>query len=497
MHLFVELSYVLACENKQKVLIVKCPADNKEQKQFLGYEWSSAKGNEGIKYINQSVVAPEIEDAETKELVQKISGLHNINTPLYNPNNRNDSNKINQYIQENFHGKELPVIESLSSVVSYHNLTDLLDFSRVNFNKPITLSPKKISVIQSKWDLVKLETLAKDLYAGGDAPKTNYSETKTSKFQIPIYANGFENKGLYGYTDTPIVKEPCVTISARGTLGYTEIRTEPFVPIVRLIVLIPNDLIELQYLKLALTKVDFVDSGAVIPQLTIPKVKSIKIPLPPKAVQQELIKEINVIENEVEKAEKTIIKANEDIEGYYAELFQKSNQKFKFSNDELFEVSIGRRVLAKDVTEDANSGIPVYSANVLKPFGYINKKLLDNFDAGSILWGIDGDWMVNTIEPNNPFYPTDHCGVIRVKSKELNYKYVAWVLRKAGIDERFNRANRAATERIKGIIIQAPPIKDQLKSIEKIEKLEAIIKREQDIITASPDKKNEVMKKYL
>ena len=53
--------YVLACENKQKVLIVKCPADNKEQKQFLGYEWSSAKGNEGIKYINQSVVAPEIE----------------------------------------------------------------------------------------------------------------------------------------------------------------------------------------------------------------------------------------------------------------------------------------------------------------------------------------------------------------------------------------------------------------------------------------------------
>ena len=489
--------YVLASENKQKVLVVKCPADNKEQKQFLGYEWSSAKGNEGIKYINQSVVAPEIEDAETKELVQKISGLHNINTPLYNPNKRNDGNKINHYIQENFQGKELSILESLSSFVSYHSLTDLLDFSRVNFNKPITLSPKKISVIQSKWDLVKLETIAKDLYAGGDAPKIDFSKTKTAKFQTPIYANGYENKGLYGYTNTPIVKEPCVTISARGTLGYTEIRTEPFVPIVRLIVLIPNDLIELQYLKLVLTKVDFVDSGSVIPQLTIPKVKSIKIPLPPKVVQQELIKEINVIENEVEKAERAITKAKEDIEGYFSELFQKSNSKYKLSNDELFEVSIGRRVLAKDVSGDANSGIPVYSANVLKPFGYINKQLLENFDQGSILWGIDGDWMVNTIEPNNPFYPTDHCGIVRVKSKELNYKYVAWVLRKAGIEERFTRANRAATERIKGIIIQAPPIKDQLKLIEKIEKLEAIIKREQDIVIASTDKRNEVMKKYL
>ena len=489
--------YVLASENKQKVLIVKCPVDKKEQKQFLGYEWSSAKGNEGIKYINQSIISVDVDDTETKELVQKISGLHNINTPLYNPNNRNDSNKINHYVQENFQGKELPVIESLSSVLAYHNLTDLLDFSRVNFNKPITLSPKKISVIKSKWDLVKIETIAKDLFAGGDAPKTNFSKTKTTKLQIPIYANGYENKGLYGYTNTPIVKEPCVTISARGTLGYTEIRTEPFVPIVRLIVLIPNDLIELQYLKIALSKVDFVDSGAVIPQLTIPKVKSIKIPLPPKDVQKELIKEFNVIENEVENAEKVIIKSKEEIEVYFSELYSKSNSKYKLSNDELFEVSIGRRVLAKDVTQDINSGIPVYSANVLKPFGYINKELLENFDEGSILWGIDGDWMVNTIKPNIPFYPTDHCGIIRVKSKDLNYKYVSWVLKKLGVEERFSRANRAATERIKGIVIQAPPIKDQLKLIEKIEKLESIIKREQGIIKISPDKKKGIIEKYL
>lgn len=42
--------------------------------------------------FNQSNIAADIDDAETKELVQKISGLHNINTPLYN--NHNDISKI-------------------------------------------------------------------------------------------------------------------------------------------------------------------------------------------------------------------------------------------------------------------------------------------------------------------------------------------------------------------------------------------------------------------
>jgi len=181
----------------------------------------------------------------------------------------------------------------LSKVIAYNNLVDMLDFSRTNFSKTITLTAKKNTVIESKWPLVKLEDVAQKFFAGGDAPKVNFSKTKTDKLKIPIYANGFENKGLYGYTNTAIVNEPCITISARGTLGYTEIRLEPFVPIVRLIVLVPNNKTTVQYLKIAISLVDFNDSGAVIPQLTVPKVKSIKIPLPPKKVQQKLIDEFD------------------------------------------------------------------------------------------------------------------------------------------------------------------------------------------------------------
>jgi type I restriction-modification system DNA methylase subunit len=40
--------FVLASLNPQKVLIMKSPSKIKE---FLGYDWSTAKGNEGIKYL--------------------------------------------------------------------------------------------------------------------------------------------------------------------------------------------------------------------------------------------------------------------------------------------------------------------------------------------------------------------------------------------------------------------------------------------------------------
>ena len=46
--------YLLAKSNEQPVLIIKSPADNTANKRFLGYEWSSRKGDEGIKYIGSA-----------------------------------------------------------------------------------------------------------------------------------------------------------------------------------------------------------------------------------------------------------------------------------------------------------------------------------------------------------------------------------------------------------------------------------------------------------
>ena len=168
------------------------------------------------------------------------------------------------------------------------------------------------TVINSGHEMKKLEDVAEKLVAGGDVPKNNLSEIKTDKFNIPIFANGVKDKGLYGYTDIAKIKKPSITISARGTLGYTEVRNEMFYPIVRLIVLTPNvDLANIFYLKHIISRIDFTDSGSVIPQLTVPNVKSIQIPVPPLNIQQQLVAEVEQLETEITEAQAVIDNATE------------------------------------------------------------------------------------------------------------------------------------------------------------------------------------------
>lgn len=118
---------------------------------------------------------------------------------------------------------------------------------------------------------------------------------------------------------------------------------------------------------------------------------------------------ISEIENDFEKAQSDLV------------------QNFRLNNSKIFDISIGKRVTNKEI-EDSTVGIPIFSANVFQEFGYINKELLDNFELPSVIWGIDGDWMVNYIEKHKPFYPTDHCGVMRVKSEDINPRYLTWAL---------------------------------------------------------------------
>ena len=122
---------------------------------------------------------------------------------------------------------------------------------------------------------------------------------------------------------------------------------------------------------------------------------------------------------------------------------------------------------------------PVYSANVFRPFGYIDKLLITEFHVPSVLWGIDGDWQVNYIPENEPFYPTDHCGVLRVKNEEkIHPRYLAWALNKAGTSRGFTRSLRASIDRIKKLRIDLPDPKSQKKVVDEVFKLE------QQIITA-------------
>lgn len=177
----------------------------------------------------------------------------------------------------------------------------------------------------------------------------------------------------------------------------------------------------------------------------------------------------------------------------------KSLTTYYLSNADVFEIMIGDRVLSTDIVEDGD--IPVYSANVHEEFGRINKKNIIDFSRPSVVWGIDGDWMVDYIPENKPFYPTDHCGVIRIKNDNILPKYLVYALQVEGEYERFSRANRASTQRIASLIIQVPELEKQKKIVAEMEAIDKQVKDEDNKLKKYDEdiksKFDKLLEKYL
>ena len=167
--------------------------------------------------------------------------------------------------------------------------TELL--KRINPKAEIACDNAQYGKLPNGWTCCSLQELTTKIFAGGDRPST-FSKIKTENCSIPVYSNGIENRGLYGYTDIAQVFEKCLTISARGTTGFTCIRLSPFVPIVRLIVVIPNSCVHLDYLKYCFDKILQMSEGSSIPQLTVPTMKNILLPLPPLNEQYRIVTKI-------------------------------------------------------------------------------------------------------------------------------------------------------------------------------------------------------------
>lgn len=142
----------------------------------------------------------------------------------------------------------------------------------------------------SDWKCLTLGDVAK-MSAGGDRPDVCV-DVKTSQCNIPIYSNGIEKDGLYGYTDAPKICEESVTVSARGTIGFVCLRNEPYFPIVRLVTLTPiKDIVTAKYLYLYLKSMNIQGTGSTQQQLTVPDFQKTEILIPP----YEIVRKFTII----------------------------------------------------------------------------------------------------------------------------------------------------------------------------------------------------------
>ncbi|MBU0612101.1 N-6 DNA methylase [Patescibacteria group bacterium] len=488
------LFFILACP--QKIVLVKSGEKNIE-KTFLGYEFSNRRGNEGIHPIRRGKSIDEC-------------------TKLFDPGTQENPEKASSYIFQAFNGKfDSEINDTLKNHVYRVNLLDTLTFERTEFDKAISLNLKKKIKIDSKWELVKLHEVASVIkgvtYSKEDQVFNETDNIILTADNITLSGNFELKKKIYINENLSINEEKrlkendifiCFSSGSKQHLGKVAFIEEDtpyyaggFMGIVRVTNSNEPKFVYTLLNGICRQIVRDVGSGSNINNLSN-VINDIKIPLPPKNIQEKIVREIEVFEKEENAAKTKIESQKAKIESLFKSTLSNARISYRLSDNSIFDISIGKRVLNSELLPQGK--IPVYSANVFTPFGYVEKSLIQDFTIPSVLWGIDGDWMVNFMPEDKAFYPTDHCGVLRIKDdSKVNAKYLTYVLQKEGEDLKFSRTKRASIDRIQGIKIQVPPIEEQQKAISEIEKIETEIAKLEDRLSEIPKQKEEVLNKYL
>lgn len=477
--------FVLANSQSNPLLIIKSPSDNKAQKRFLGYEWSSAKGNEGIK------------------LDKDAHGHHQ--TALYDETCRDNTEKISTYIAANFDGDLSAVPDALSEVVSITRLVDMLDFSRVSFDKQIILAAKKTIDIQSKWPLVKLGDICSFDY-GKPLP-----EEKRTNGEYPVMGSN----GRVGFHNECLVKGPSIIVGRKGSAGEVIWENDDCFPIdTTFYITLKNNNLILGYLFLALKslKLDQLRGGTGVPGLNRNEAYQLKISLPPLDIQQQIVVECEAVDKEVCDAQAVIEATKKNINEQVATAFKNSRELKGL--DQIADLSRGAspRPINEFLTEEMD-GIPwIKIGDVASGAKYIKNTAQKITKAGAAKSKLvqKGDFIIsNSMSVGRPYIlGIDGCVhdgwlVLANIQQSIDKDYLYYALSSESAQAQFQEkalggvVKNLNIERAKGVKIPVPPLADQQRLVAEIEKLEQTITAAQKIIDEAASKKQAILKQYL
>jgi len=301
--------FVMASDQKHPVLVIRAPADSKAQKAFLGYDWSTAKGDEGIK------------------LVKDAAGRHL--TRLYDEADRFNPSKLNALIAQAFASTIMQPEEMLAEFAKPLRLVDMLDFSRPTFEKQIILSAKSSVLVGStRYPMEPLANLNKMLRRGKSA---SYGESS-----IQIIKSGQARGGRdFDFSQRHFVApdfilderklekgDLLINSTGKGTAGRVTYFDQPgdFVVDSHIAIFRCNAKALPKFVLYSLERIGFKaleslaqgSSGQI--ELSIETIGQIKIPLPPLEIQTEVIRACEEIEKATDAAEKTIVGAQREVD---------------------------------------------------------------------------------------------------------------------------------------------------------------------------------------
>ncbi|MBL8422315.1 MAG: restriction endonuclease subunit S [Candidatus Accumulibacter phosphatis] len=167
----------------------------------------------------------------------------------------------------------------------------------------------EVGVIPEDWETTSIGVIA-DIHVGRDLHEKRFSPVSDSTFRFPVYSNTVAGEGLYGFYSTPDYEGDSLTVVGRGVgLGTAFARRGGYGAIGRLLVLMPNDRADAQFLATYINQRVriFVETGG-IPQLTGIQFSKYKVGLPPLPEQRAIAAVLSDVDSLLSGLERLIAK---------------------------------------------------------------------------------------------------------------------------------------------------------------------------------------------
>lgn len=527
--------YLLAASNPCKVLIMKSPEntkkDNKIEQRFLGYEWSNRKGDEGLKYLNVKTSKKSKDDEGVDDdTILQVKGINGIKTPLFNPLNLNDEDKINTLIRRNFNFELEEIPAELSDYANLYLLTDLICFTNDDFDKTIQMRPFVRLAIDSKFPIVKIKDVMR-INAHSIAP----SKTPSKEFTYVDIDSVGKGTGLLSFdkriigSDAPsrarrIAKDKSILLSTvrpnlRG-FAFLEKEKEDTIYSTGFAILESNDekrfLAQYAYYMFMHSDVLMQQLMAKMPKSLYPSVntndiKNMLVPYAPLDIQQNIIAECKKVDEEVKAAIKDLEDSVDAINAIILPCFDKYNKVVLKSVCDSFEYGTSEKSSTSGVVPVLRMGNIVDGTIDWNDLVYT-----DNEQDIEKLALHKGDVLFN--RTNSPIhvgktalYEDERSAIfagyivrVNYKKNAIRGKYLSYILnsepmRQHGFSvmkKSINQANISASL-LGQYEIPLPSLKEQDEIISNLEAIENIKKRSKLIIDDASSRKQAILENYL
>lgn len=493
--------YLLAKSNGQPVLIIKSPAKTEEEKSFLGYEWSSRKGREGIKYGNTAKVK---EDEE----LSLVKGIDSIQTPLFNPRDLSDTSRINSLVRSCFLGEAVSIPDELKSYCSIFRLTDMFDFKRPDWDAAIrtAMKNKEQLSVYSKYQLKNLEHLLLPVESNSvKVPQDHIIEAG----MYPVITQEREQV-IAGYTnrDNPILDLPVIVFGDhscslkyidypffRGADGTQLIKVDETIIIAKCLY---------YYLQSAMQLLPNREKY----ERHFKYLKRLPIPLPPIEIQQAIIDECAVVDAEYESSRMSIEEYRERISSVFKELeivkegkrggvilvikelAHIHNEKMRLS-----DVPIGSYISTDNMLQD-KAGVVAYDG--IPTIDKVTSYKVDDILISNIrpylkkIWKADKDGGCS-----------NDVIVLRLDDDRIHAQYLYYCLSQ---DDFFDymmlgakgvKMPRGDKKQMMNYSIPVPSLQEQECIIREIEGYEAEIRKAEAVMRGAEARKSAILRKYL